>query len=284
MKLIAIDLDGTLLATDHSISEENKAAIKKAQAANHMVVISTGRALHDTQHILKKAGLQCPIMTGNGSISYHDKKIIRRLEIPAHSLKEIVTVLDNHSLYYEIYGSEGLYFLANGRQILTAEVEYLQQCDPTFSTEFGSYIIERQHQQKGWTYLKSKDTQYLTDLQVYKIYCYSFNKQMIQKAQARLAQNTDFSIIISEKNSFEVVNKEANKGAALLHLAQHLNISPEQIVAIGDNYNDLAMFKVAKVSIAMGNADEEIKNQCTTTTYTNDEHGVAHGIEQYILK
>jgi len=279
MKLIAIDLDGTLLSTKHQISEENKAAIKKVQDANHIVAISTGRAFHDTLAILKEAELDCPIITGNGSISYHQTKMIRSLMIPAEGLQELVTILDDHQLYYEIYGSEGLYFLANGQEILTKEMN--QGSD--LSREFCQYIMERQYKQQGWNYLEAKSSEYLSTLAVYKIYCYSFNPEKLAGGQEILAKREDFSVIVSEKNSFEIVNKQSNKGAALVHLAKHLKIPQAQTVAIGDNYNDLSMFQVAGISVSMGNATQEIKNQSTYTSKSNDEHGVAHALKTYVL-
>lgn len=84
--------------------------------------------------------------------------------------------------------------------------------------------------------------------------------------------------------NLEVTNINGNKGNGLKVMAHHFNIPLEDTVAIGDENNDIPMFKVAGLAIGMGNAKEETKEHCHVVTLTNDENGVAYAIEKYILK
>ena len=82
---------------------------------------------------------------------------------------------------------------------------------------------------------------------------------------------------------FEVLNKEASKGAAVANLAQHLGIDQDEIMAIGDNENDLSMIEYAGFGVAMGNAVPLVKEAANVVTKTNEEHGVAEAIKTYVL-
>ncbi len=90
-------------------------------------------------------------------------------------------------------------------------------------------------------------------------------------------------MVSSASHLFELMHPDASKGCAIRQLAKRLGIQKEEIMVIGDNYNDLPMFENAGVSVAMGNANKDIKSCATHTTLTNDENGVAHIIEELIF-
>lgn len=94
MKLVAIDLDGTLLSKDSTISGENVKAINEAQEQGHVITIATGRSLHDTKRILQNAGLECPMITGNGAVVFHEGNSLKNLVIPAIVLTEMQELLE----------------------------------------------------------------------------------------------------------------------------------------------------------------------------------------------
>lgn len=87
----------------------------------------------------------------------------------------------------------------------------------------------------------------------------------------------------SGHTKLEIAHADASKGHALQFMAGHLNIPMENTVAIGDNFNDLSMFEAAGISIAMGNAEEQVKARSTYVTKTHNENSVAHALRTYIL-
>nr|WP_307897062.1 HAD-IIB family hydrolase [Clostridium botulinum] len=91
-----------------------------------------------------------------------------------------------------------------------------------------------------------------------------------------------FSVFSSGNHNFEIVNKHTSKGASLERLASNLSISLEETMAFGDNYNDVSMFEMVKYSVAMGNADENIKSICKLVADTNYNNGVAKMIYKFI--
>lgn len=91
-------------------------------------------------------------------------------------------------------------------------------------------------------------------------------------------------MVISHEYNFELTNNNASKGNSLEYLADYLGISLNDITAIGDNYNDISMFKKAGISVAMGNAEDDIKNICSHVSLSNDLNGVAHFIHELMNK
>jgi len=108
---------------------------------------------------------------------------------------------------------------------------------------------------------------------------------ILDAAIARLPQTfrDKYTTVKSSPFYFEILNKEASKGAAVANLAQHLGIKQEEIMAIGDNENDLSMIEYAGLGVAMGNAVPLIKEAANVVTATNDEHGVAEAIKKFVL-
>jgi Cof subfamily protein (haloacid dehalogenase superfamily) len=92
-----------------------------------------------------------------------------------------------------------------------------------------------------------------------------------------------YTVVKSTPFFLEILNKEVHKGAALERLATHLGLDRSEVMALGDNENDVTMIEYAGLGIAMANATENVKNAADIITASNDEHGVAEAIKQYIL-
>ncbi|WP_207368419.1 Cof-type HAD-IIB family hydrolase [Heyndrickxia coagulans] len=283
MKLIAIDFDGTLLSDDGTISEENAAAIRKVQGQGDIVAACSGRSLHDTRHILKQAGLDCPVITGNGAVIYDSDQCILKLVIPDKVLNDMLPELEAQGYYYELYTNHGVYLLEKGRERLESEMHSLHEKDETFSLEWAAGQIELQMRQYGIHYFHHYAELDLARLEVYKIFVLSFRPERLKQLRSRLGGRQDLSMTTSGRTKLEIAHAEASKGHALQFMARHLNIPMENTVAIGDNFNDLSMFEAAGTSIAMGNAEEKVKAQSTYVTKANHENGVAHALRKYIL-
>ncbi|WP_353625678.1 HAD-IIB family hydrolase [Bacillus sp. JCM 19041] len=147
--LIAIDLDGTLLADDGTISARNAQAIRKAQEGGSVVSICSGRSLHDTKAILEEAKLECPMITGNGAITFHDGEQIQALSMESALLEELLPQLESENYYYELYTNDGVYLFERGKGMLEREIEEKAGSDKSFSTDWGIHEMNIQFEQKG---------------------------------------------------------------------------------------------------------------------------------------
>ncbi|MFC7395003.1 Cof-type HAD-IIB family hydrolase [Scopulibacillus cellulosilyticus] len=283
MKLIAIDLDGTLLSKKGTISTENINAIHEAQKQGHIVVICSGRSLHDTKNILKRADINCPIITGNGAVSYHGKELLQELILPEQVIKELLPLLEKWGLYFELYTNQGIHLLKKGKGQLEEEIRRLKEKDAHFPVEWATQEKDIQFQQYGLHYINDYKDINLADLGVYKIFILSFDQEMLRQLERLLNKRQDLSITSSGWYKLEIAHTKVSKGNALAMMANHLTIPIKDTVAIGDNLNDLSMFHVSGMGIAMGNALEEVKAESTYTTKNYDEDGVAYALRHYVL-
>lgn len=283
MKLVAIDLDGTLLSKDSTISGENVKAINEAQEQGHVITIATGRSLHDTKRILQNAGLECPMITGNGAVVFHEGNSLKNLVIPAIVLTEMQELLEKNHFYFEIYTNKGVFILQEGRDLLYKEIEGNQLKAIDFSLEQITTEIEIQYNQYGLQYFTDFQNIEFAELEVYKLFVLTFDMNKMVNLQGKLMGREDISLTTSGKAKLEIGHPETSKGNALLFFADYLGISIKETVTIGDNLNDLSMFEIAGTSIAMENAEEAVKKQSTYITTHHDENGVAEALRKYVL-
>lgn len=295
MKLIAIDLDGTLLSADGTISEENRNMIYDVQHRGDMVTICSGRSVQDIYVILQKANICCPIIAANGAIIYDGKNIISEVEMDIGTAKSLTNYLFNSRYYFEIYTMDGIQMSISGKDILIEESEAVRQKmaengkDNNKQQEWEDWVHEQiaiQLKQNG-IIIKSSFEDMLKSLQnsslkVYKIFVLSFDSRKLGKLRNRLAGNRSISVTTSGWTKLEIAHPSVNKGAGLRTLAKHYGISMDNTVAIGDNLNDLPMFQVVGNSIAMGNASDKIKEKCTHTTKSCHDNGVAYALKYYV--
>ncbi|MBB2480045.1 HAD family phosphatase [Bacillus sp. APMAM] len=284
MKLIAIDLDGTLLSENGTISSTNAVAIRDVQQQGDIITICSGRSLHDTQAIIENAGIDCPIITGNGAIAYHGKEIIRKLIIPEEVIMELIPLLESEGFYFELYTNQGIHLLTKGKEQLDEEIRLLTEKDASFPFEWANKERDIQFQQFGLHYINDYKDINIPELEVYKIFVLSFNREKLVQLENNLRNRQDISLTSSGSTKLEIAHAEVSKGNALTYMANFLNIPLKDTVAIGDNLNDISMFKVAEMSIAMGNAVEEAKKISTYTTKKFNEDGVAYALRNYVMK
>lgn len=283
MKLVAIDLDGTLLSEKGSISPRNKEALLKMQEQGCKVVISSGRSLHDTRHILEKAGIEAPILSGNGAIAAESGKILQSLVLPAGIITELVLLLEREDYYFELYTNKGVIVHESAKGLLLQEISKLQAGDKDYPAEQANRAIEIQYEQYGISSVGDYEGIDFEEAEIYKIFIFSFHSEKLQQLRSKLVGRTDISITTSGRTKLEIAHPQASKGAALQYIANYFGVPLSETAAIGDNFNDLSMFEAAGVSIAMGNAEEEVKRVSTFVTKDCEEDGVAYAVESFLL-
>lgn len=282
MKLIAIDLDGTLLSRKGVITEANQKAIRERQDQGDLVAISSGRSIHDIEEILKRSELTCPILSGNGAIAFYENERIYYHALPKTVVQELWAIAQAHNTYVEFYTNEGVKVLSGGKDLLYGELDEVLPHDQSFTREWGEREIEIQNEQFGLTYVDTIDKIDFAADEVYKVFIYSFDRQKLRKLRKLYEPRTDILITTAGWTKIEIGHPNASKGMALKQLAEHHSIPDENIVAIGDNLNDVSMFEVAEVKIAMGNAVDALKDISTHITKDAEEDGVAYALNHYV--
>ncbi|MGY3718277.1 Cof-type HAD-IIB family hydrolase [Sutcliffiella cohnii] len=279
IKCIAIDMDGTLLNQNHVVSKQNADAIKLAQQKGIEVVIATGRSYKEASPVLKEAGIETPIICVNGA---EVRSVTGEVQYytPLHNeeVKKVVTVLNKHDIYFEMYTQEGTYSNDYDKALATiidifasanrtqAYEEVVEAAKERF-TEGNIQIIDSYE-----GLLESDDTI------VYKLLAFSLDSNNLENARNELKSMEKIAVSASGKENIEITSVEAQKGIALTSFTAERNISMADAMAIGDNFNDISMLERAGHSVAMGNAPDEVKNAAKSVTDTNINSGVAKAI------
>ncbi|PGL71044.1 Cof-type HAD-IIB family hydrolase [Bacillus sp. AFS055030] len=283
MKLIALDLDGTTLNTNKFISEETLNSIKKAQAAGHIVMILSGRSPNSVKDELSKYDLNCPIGGHNGTALYVNGELIELNSLGGPQIQAIALEVEKEILPYNISTNKGIFAPSNWEQRFEQVVssgrvpkEYFENRHfKMFTTSpkvYGHSFFNKVHE--------IIDNEHFT---IQKFLILTLDPKQMVRLEQKLRLIDETYVTSSSPFNLEVTHLNGNKGYGLKAMASYFNIPLENTVAIGDEKNDLPMLNIAGLSIAMGNAEEEVKLSSDVVTLSNDENGVAYAFEKYIF-
>ena len=270
--IIALDLDGTLLASDKSLSQVNRDTLAQAAADGWAVVPTTGRFYGAIPQIVRELPFVRYAITVNGAevTDLENGNIVYKAEIPYKKVIEIMKFLDGYPLIYDIYQGGEAFMTASMKEkidIMTDDVHYRKMLKELRQPvdELKAFIAERKQ--------NIQKTQFVT-------YDADVHKQLMEALPQKFS---DIVLTVTAKNNIEINDTKANKGQALWALADYLGVPRENTIAFGDALNDMAMIKAAGTGVAMANACEEIKAAADFFTLSNDEDGVAYGINKFCL-
>lgn len=284
LKMIASDMDGTLLNNDLEITQENIAAIKAAQEKGVHFIVATGRSHTEARPVLEAAGISCPMITVNGAQAFaEDGTNLFTIDFSDPLAKELITTLNDRGLYFEIATTKGFFTQdqkkreKNYSRILHHHHPELSAAEltamaPTYLEHFPAQIIDDFQK-----LIANKELAILKFI----IFGYEDLAYLTETAEA-LAQNQELAITSSFKGNIEITHSQAQKGIALTKYAASLNIPLTQTMALGDNLNDLSMLSQVGYSVAMANAEPEVKALATYETDLNDNSGVAKAILRFL--
>ena len=262
IKLIAIDLDGTLLNSLGQISSRTAQAIQAARAQGVQVILATGKSRSSATHIIEALDLDTPgvftqglvITNGDGSVRY-ETLLDRKTAVAA------LNFALEHQLYQILYCSN--------RLVVPEESAHRQM------------IFERFHE--PMPDVIGPILPQLEKLAINKIILCSDNNNEAA-LRVKLQSRIQGVVTLSVSPFIEILPPNMSKGAGLRRLLVDLNISPANIMAIGDGENDIEMIQMAGIGIAMGNAAPRLKAVANHITQNNDNDGVAAAIEHFVLR
>jgi hypothetical protein len=280
-KLIAIDLDGTLLNSHNEISAENLKAIKAAQKEGIEVVVATGRAQFDVVEIFKNSGVKTWIIAANGATIHNpDGELFHSQPMEKEAAEEALQYLEENDYYYEVFGKDAIYTPQSGRELLTIEIDRVKSANPETDRAMLLQAAEKQYSQSGFKFVDTYTSILDETSDIYNILAFSFHKEKLEAGWERYNNRENVTLVTSAAHNFELEHRLASKGIALEKLSAHLGIKLKDTAAIGDSMNDKSMLEIAGKSIAMGNARPEIKAICQDITLTNDQDGVELAIKR----
>ena len=275
IKLVALDLDGTLFNKESIISKRNLETIKKATELGIAVVISTGRPLNGLPFDqIQGSGIRYAI-TANGSAIYEleTKKCLREEAMDEEIFLPIVEYLLTKDIHMDAFiGGNGYcpqQCVKNGERLVVPEALKHYILHTRKRVENLPQFIHDNHLKVQKMTLNF----YPDENGVYK------DREEVRKY---LESNPAVASVCGGYHNLEFTRADVNKGVALHVLAEILSINPDETMAIGDTENDLAIIKAAGIGVAMGNATPAVKEQADYVTDDNESDGVATAMEHFI--
>lgn len=260
IRLVAIDLDETLLLPDRTISPRAKHAIQAVRQLGSEVVLATGRMFCAAEPYAKELGLTGPLIAYQGALlkAVGDRNIWRHLYIPAEELVELLQWLESKPVHINLYIDDELYV-----ERMNSTAERYAKYSRVAVKEAGR--------------LSSLPLQAAT--KVVAIGEPDLLSELLPQAQETFGSS--LAVNRSYPHFLEFGHRQATKSQALAWLGQKLGIEPAAMLAIGDGENDLDMIEFAGIGVAMGNAPPAIKAAADFVTASNTADGVAIALEKY---
>ncbi|WP_024615987.1 Cof-type HAD-IIB family hydrolase [Clostridium sp. Ade.TY] len=274
IKLICIDMDGTLLDNNHNVSNENKEALMEAKEKGVIIAITTGRLFTSAKYYSDLIGIDAPIISSNGAYI--------REKNSSDVIYENALSLDESLEIYNIskkYSSNG-YFNTHDTAISSTDFR-----------EDHAYKVTNKNipEEDRIKFIVSNDLKDILRelegdvLKFIAIDTDGSNNDELIKAKNEFLNLNKYEVVSSGLHNFEVMKKGTSKGNAVKHLAKILNINRDEIMCIGDSENDLSMIKYAGTGVCMGNGLDLLKKEAQYITDTNINSGVAKAIRKFVL-
>ena len=285
MKLIASDLDGTLLNEVGEVSAENASTIKKALELGIKFVVVSGRSFEYARKPLLAVGIKCPVICLNGAEIYsEDGQLLKKSPLQKRISQKILDACLEEDVYIEIFTNEGGYSTSYER-FLQVVIDIFETANPHIDKEtILQFAGKRFEEEKVQTVSDFSEVLADRDIEVLKMLAFSRNHHELERIHDNLTNVEQLVMTKSAQGNLEFNDPEAQKGIALNHLANLLGIEMVDVMAMGDHFNDVTMLKMAGIGVAMGNAEAEIKDLADFITKTNTDHGVAVAIEEMLKK
>ena len=267
-RIVAVDLDGTLLRSDLTISDRTVETFRRIRAKGGMPVISTGRSYEAVVSIQERLGLDTPVICYNGAMicDGRDGRIMHELRLPSDVARGVLEEARRMDLHYQGFLDGQLYYERKREETdfyeaqtgLTGKTVNFDEWDVLEFTKV-LLIAPPGRESREWPELD----------------------EMQDFAEKRYGSR----VYTAHSKPFylEMIHGESSKGHALKQLGEDFGIPREEIAAFGDGFNDLEMLSYAGISVAMGNAPEKVREQTEFTTAGNNEDGIALFLEKHFL-
>jgi 5-amino-6-(5-phospho-D-ribitylamino)uracil phosphatase len=274
IKLLALDIDGTILNSQHKLTPRTTEAIRRVVESGVKVVLVTGRRFHAARPIAAELGLELPLITHNGVLTKNAQtlEVINYSPLDAEMARELVMLgreFRADTLCCDDPHSEGIIVFD---RISPANVRLRR-----YLSLFQEYAREVEDLHG-----------YITNSPIQIFYCgpYAPMEQFAERLDREIdgrAKLVKTAYREADMSILDVISLNCSKATGLECLAGSLGIPRDAIMAIGDNHNDLEMLAYAGFPVVMANAEESLKNMGYTMTSNNDEDGVAEAIEKFIF-
>ncbi|QSF46828.1 Cof-type HAD-IIB family hydrolase [Paenibacillus tianjinensis] len=262
-KLIALDVDGTLLNDDHHLSDENKEAIAEVTQMGGQIVLCTGRSPQNSIPFMEELGLSGYVLGHNGAVtvSVSDRKVLDQYGMDGRGLDPYIEYCRKHNIHFDVSTAFEMY--VDNADNLTKEAHFMYEHFRIVPASL-----------PGWEEFREPIVKFTVFTQA----------DTLDEAMREWGTWTQqYNLQRSGEFFADFMHQDASKGNALKNLAARLGIQREEVLSIGNYYNDISMLTYAGLGIAMENSPLEVKAAADAVTGTNNEHGVRDALLKYCL-
>ncbi|NFA42309.1 HAD family phosphatase [Clostridium botulinum] len=279
IKLIASDMDGTLLNNNHDIDVETVEAIRKAEEAGIIFTISTGREYDSVKGILDKHNIRCQCILSNGA-EYRDEegKILEVININEEYAKQIIKILDENKLPARIFTDKGVFTTSTREEALQEVVFRTLTFNPNLTEDEAKKMAEKEGFFTSLKYIDDVEKFFEDGIEVRKFVAFHKDVELIDKIKKTVGKLEGLAISSSFDDNIEITDLNAQKGIILEQVAKKMDIDIKDVMILGDSFNDYSMFEIFEESVAMKNAIPEVKEIAKYITDSNGNLGVAKAI------
>jgi len=259
---VLTDVDGTLLTKDKVLTERALGAVKSLRERGIIFTITSGRPPFGMRALVEPLGLTMPMAAFNGAvIALPDLSILDERQLPGYLVPALIDMIQAHGLDIFLFRSNDWYVRSLDVPHASREASIIQR-PPVVASNFESVLTG-----------------------VVKVVGVSDDHPRVTACEAAVQKQfgTHVSAACSQPYYLDVTHPSANKGVVIERLSRYLKIPMDRIAVLGDQASDVLMFRKSGLSIAMGNASDEVKRQATFVTTSFGEEGFANAVEQFIL-
>lgn len=280
IKWIVSDMDGTLLNSQGTISERNQEVLHYAFAKGAKLVLATGRDYSSVKEILNQYSLSALAILGNGAqfvdengnllkTAYFNKKLFR----------QVAEIFDVLGIHYMIFTTDGFFATHDPQVVCEAFIERcMRRFQRTREQTLGRGPMPCMQLRK----IEDVDVFLKESREIIKLEAFSLDESLINLAKEKLHNVSGIAYLSSFSDNVEVTDFYAQKGLILEEVSASMGIKKEEIMVLGDAFNDITMFERFPYSFAMGNAQQAIKDMAYRIVAPCEEDGVAQAIEMMI--
>ncbi len=263
-KMICLDIDGTLLNSEHSISQNTKEVIQIVSEEIPVILVSA-RMPKGILYLLEELNISSPIISYGGSLIMDDKSnVLSNVTIPIVEVKHVYKLVKELGIHISLYKEDEWYVeKIDDWAVQEGVITNISPITASFTDLFD--LWEKKNSGPN------------------KILCMADQDKLEGLAGKMKEYNSNnLNTYFSKSTYLELMSSNVSKISAIEVLCVKYGIQRSEVIAIGDNYNDISMIEFAGLGIAMGNAPDEVKQYADAITLSNDEDGVAEAIKKYI--
>ncbi len=256
------DLDGTLLTSEHRISDIDKKTLQDLKKKGIKIVIATGRSIHQAKEYIRELEISDPVITFNGALIANPAtgEVITKKVFPIEEVHAIEALMKEEGLNYFFY--------------TTSRVYYVNDCDYYRFQEHYNSILPEELRIPIFHISEMTEEEY-SDVLVIAL---NNDTAIIPSLKAKLDKIAKVSLLDSGRNIMDLIPAGTSKGEAIKELLSHFHIPISETVAFGDSQNDETMFDAVGFSVAMGNAYETLQKKADFVSKTNDDYGITYAL------